>query len=69
MSKISYLRLHKIRRYLGSCQTISGPSDKIVDKNLGHKSKAAKEVYASMNLDPFRDSMNKVISLIKDYKS
>lgn len=67
-AKIDNLRLHDIRRTLGSYQAISGASNNIVGKTLGHKSQAATAIYARLNLDPVQESMEKAISLIDKYK-
>ncbi|MBU6339170.1 MAG: tyrosine-type recombinase/integrase [Rickettsiales bacterium] len=67
-AQIEDLRLHDIRRTLGSYQTIAGASDSVVGKTLGHKSKAATAVYARMNLDPVRNSISEAVGLMKNYK-
>lgn len=67
-AKIDNLRLHDIRRTLGSYQAISGASNNIVGKTLGHKSQAATAIYARLNLDPVKKSMEDAISLISKYK-
>jgi integrase len=67
-AKIDNLRLHDIRRTLGSYQAISGASNNIVGKTLGHKSQAATAIYARLNLDPVKKSMEDAISLIGKYK-
>ena len=68
-AEIKDLRLHDIRRTLGSYQAISGASLQIIGKSLGHKSSTATEIYARMNLDPVRQSVDKALSLINDYKN
>lgn len=65
---IKDLRLHDIRRTLGSYQAISGASTNIIQKTLGHKSQAATAIYARMNLDPVQESMEKAINLMNSYK-
>jgi integrase len=52
------LRLHDLRRTLGSWQAATGASLPIIGKSLGHKSLAATQVYARLNLDPVRASVN-----------
>lgn len=42
---------------MGSWQTMTGASGTIVGKTLGHKSPEATAVYARLNLDPVRASM------------
>lgn len=53
------LRLHDIRRTLGSYQAITGASLPIIGKTLGHKSMNSTAVYARLNDDPIRDSISK----------
>ncbi len=55
---IEDLRIHDLRRTLGSWQTALGASGFIVGKSLGHKSMQATAVYARLNLDPVRTSVN-----------
>lgn len=55
------VRLHDLRRTMGSYQTITGASTTIVGKTLGHKSQAATAVYARLNLDPVRESMKTAV--------
>jgi len=68
-AKIKDLRLHDIRRTLGSYQAISGASLQIIGKSLGHKSGQATQIYARMNLDPVRQSVDKALNLINNYKN
>lgn len=56
------VRLHDLRRTMGSYQTITGASTAIVGKTLGHKSSAATAVYARLNLDPVRASMETAVA-------
>ena len=53
------LRLHDLRRTLGSWQAATGASLPIIGKSLGHKSLAATQIYARLDLDPVRASVNK----------
>ena len=54
---IKNLRLHDLRRTLGSYQAMTGASSYIIGKTLNHKSSVATSVYARLNLDPVRSSM------------
>jgi len=54
---IDNLRLHDLRRSLGSWQAVTGASTAIIGKTLNHKSLAATEIYARLNLDPIRAAM------------
>jgi integrase len=57
-AQIEDLRIHDLRRTMGSWQTALGASGLIVGKSLGHKSMQATAVYARLNLDPVRGSVN-----------
>lgn len=57
-AQIENLRIHDLRRTMGSWQTALGASGFIVGKSLGHKSLQATAVYARLNLDPVRGSVN-----------
>lgn len=56
-AKVSDLRVHDLRRSLGSWQAISGASLSIIGKSLGHKSADATMIYARLSLDPVRASV------------
>ena len=64
---IENLRLHDLRRTLGSYQAISGASLAIIGKSLGHKSPAATQIYARLSVDPVRDSMQKTTDKMLGY--
>ena len=56
-SGLKDLRLHDLRRTLGSWQAIMGSSTLIIGKSLGHRSQKATEVYARLNIEPVRKSI------------
>lgn len=56
---IKDLRLHDLRRTLGSYQAATGANSYIIGKSLGHKSSEATAIYARLNIDPVRDSVEK----------
>ena len=56
---IENLRLHDLRRTMGSYQAISGSSLHIIGKSLGHKSTSATQVYARLSADTVRAAMEK----------
>lgn len=58
-SGITDLRIHDLRRTLGSWLAIGGASMPIIGKSLGHKSQQSTQVYARLNLDPVRLSVEK----------
>src|SRR5262249_61953361 len=53
-AKLSDLRLHDLRRTLGSWQAATGASLPIIGKSLGHSSIQATQIYARLDLDPVR---------------
>ncbi|MHB8790140.1 MAG: tyrosine-type recombinase/integrase [Desulfobulbaceae bacterium] len=55
------VRMHDLRRTMGSYQTITGSSSTIVGKTLGHKSQQSTAIYARLNLDPIRTSMENAV--------
>lgn len=58
------IRLHDLRRTMGSYQAISGSSLAIIGKSLGHKTAQATQVYARLDLDPVRASMERAAALM-----
>lgn len=58
-AEIKDLRIHDLRRTLGSWQAATGANSYIIGKSLGHKTQQATAIYARLNLDPVRDSVNK----------
>lgn len=59
---IEDLRIHDLRRTLGSWQAKLGASLPIIGKSLNHKSHASTLIYARLDLDPVRDSVNRATS-------
>lgn len=56
---ITNLRIHDLRRTLGSWQAITGSSLPVIGKSLGHKTPEATAIYARLSLDPVRESVEK----------
>jgi integrase len=56
-AKITDLRVHDLRRTLGSWQAAAGVSLPVIGKSLGHKSLSATEIYARVSLDPVREAI------------
>ncbi len=65
---IENLRIHDLRRTLGSYQAATGASGYIIGKSLGHKSQQSTAVYARLNLDPVRESVNKATEAMFSYE-
>lgn len=58
-ANIKDLRLHDLRRTFGSWQARTGSSLTIIVKSLNHKSPVSTAIYARLDLDPVRESMEK----------
>lgn len=56
---INDLRIHDLRRTLGSWQAKTGASLSIIGKSLNHKSQNTTAIYARLDLDPVRASVEK----------
>lgn len=63
-ARIEDVRIHDLRRTLGSWQAIQGASLLVIGKSLGHRNAASTQVYAHLSMDPVRDSVNKAASAI-----
>ena len=57
-AEISDLRIHDLRRTLGSWQAATGASLPVIGKSLGHKNQATTAIYARLDLDPVRQAVN-----------
>lgn len=56
-AKITDLRIHDLRRSLGSWMAAAGASLPIIGKTLGHQSQATTAIYARLALDPIKASV------------
>jgi integrase len=63
-AQIKDLRLHDLRRSLGSWQAATGANLSIIGKTLAHKNVSTTAIYARLNIDPVRESMNKATQAI-----
>jgi integrase len=59
---IEDLRIHDLRRTLGSWQAKTGASLAIIGKSLNHKSQSTTAIYARLDIDPIRESVDKAVS-------
>ena len=57
--RMPHLRIHDLRRTMGSWQAINGESLTVIGKSLGHKNVATTAIYARLQLDPVRASMER----------
>lgn len=64
---IADLRIHDLRRTLGSYQAATGANGFIIGKSLGHRSQQSTAIYARLNLDPVRESVNKATDVMFGY--
>lgn len=60
-AEIADLRIHDLRRTLGSWQAALGANSYIIGKSLGHTSQHATAIYARLDLNPVRDSLDKAV--------
>ncbi len=61
-AEIADLRIHDLRRTLGSWQARTGASLAIIGKSLNHKSASTTAIYARLDLDPVRESVERATS-------
>ena len=66
-AEIENLRIHDIRRTLGSYQAITGASLHVIGKSLGHKSSISTQIYARLTTDPVRASMETATNKMLEY--
>jgi integrase len=57
-AKLADVRIHDLRRTLGSWQAKRGTSLAIIGKSLNHKNQNTTAIYARLDLNPVRDSVN-----------
>lgn len=65
-ANIDNLRMHDLRRSLGSWQAATGASLSVISKTLAHKDISTTAIYARLNLDPVRESMEKATGAMLD---
>ena len=58
-AEIKDLRLHDLRRTLGSWQAATGANSYIIGRSLGHKNPQSTAIYARLSIDPIKDSVEK----------
>lgn len=68
-AQIKNLRIHDLRRTLGSYQATTGANSYVIGKSLGHKSQQSTAIYARLNLDPVRESVNKAADAMMVFKN
>lgn len=63
---IKDLKIHDLRRTLGSWQAMAGVSLPIIGKSLGHRTTSATAIYARINLDSVRSSVGSAVKSMID---
>jgi len=63
-NQLTDIRLHDLRRTFGSYQAISGTSLQIIGKSLGHKSIQSTQIYARLNIDAVRSSVETATNMM-----
>ncbi|MBY0461701.1 MAG: tyrosine-type recombinase/integrase [Alphaproteobacteria bacterium] len=66
-AELQDLRLHDLRRTLGSWQAATGANSYVIGKSLGHKTQQATAIYARLNIDPVRASVEKATSAMMSF--
>ncbi len=66
---ISDLRIHDLRRTIGSYMAMAGVNTPLIQKALGHKSLAAASIYQRVNNDPVKQGMDLAIRAMQTYAS
>ena len=61
---IADLRIHDLRRTLGSWQAAAGSSLQVIGKSLGHARPETTAIYARLQLEPVRQSVNAAAAAI-----
>jgi integrase len=61
---IKDLRIHDLRRTVGSYMAIQGVSSTIIGKALGHRSLQATAIYARLTQGPVRDALEKALGTL-----
>lgn len=61
------VRIHDLRRTLGSWAAMTGATSTIIGKALGHKSQQATAIYARLDLDPVRAAVGNAAAAIMQH--
>jgi len=61
------LRIHDLRRSLGSWETITGASLAVVGETLGHRDLKSTQVYSRLHSDPVRHAMRVAVDAMKGH--
>jgi integrase len=64
-SGLKDLRMHDLRRSLGSWMAAGGASLPVIGKTLGHRNQTTTAVYARLNIDPVREAVNAAVAAMQ----
>lgn len=64
-AKITDLRIHDLRRTMGSWQAAAGASLSVIGKSLGHKNVATTAIYSRLDLTPVRASVDAAVAAMQ----
>lgn len=65
---IENMRIHDIRRTLGSYEAIVGVNLPTISRSLGHRTMRSTQVYARLNVDPVRNAMSRAVNMIENIR-
>lgn len=65
---IENMRIHDIRRTLGSYEAIAGVNLPTISRSLGHRTMRSTQVYARLNVDPVRNAMSRAVNMIENIR-
>jgi integrase len=65
-ANIEGVRIHDLRRTMGSWQALTGASLAVIGQSLGHKDAETTQIYARLNDDVVRSSMTKAAAAMID---
>jgi integrase len=68
-AKLSNLRIHDLRRSLGSWQAKQGHSLIIIGKTLNHQSPQSTAIYSRLDVEPVRHAMQDAVSAMRSHIS
>ena len=65
---ITNLRIHDLRRTVGSYEAMNGVSLPIISKMLNHKTFQATQVYSRLDISPVREALNTVVEQFESFR-
>jgi len=68
-AEIADLRMHDLRRSLGSWMAAKGASLTVIGKGLGHKNTSTTAIYSRLNIDPVREAMEEATAALLEASS